>query len=352
MSTDSPSSDAERPKWPILSEKSGKDAVEFDLWDLDSAGGEAPGDDDGGESIPSRRPKQTSLRSKVPTSRTINAPVIREETAEESVTELSPATEEVDPVAALASKITRRDPVIRSARAERSDLDDLDDTPAPPVAIPESKPHVVATPSIVLAETKADEEKADETAEASPPLSRKPTFLGSLTTVEKIGLVGLLAILAIAAALTLHHFNRVPTRELIEAPLDLPIQGQLLTATEVKTFWREPILSGEKPDTVRRGTQLIPVLELSLDGKPAAVRVFFRNDEGLVVGDGITRSVSGEGTLEIPATAGFDDVGMHAAYRTGESIPWVVEVFEAPNPNVPSDKFQKLFETKISTDIR
>ncbi len=163
----------------------------------------------------------------------------------------------------------------------------------------------------------------------------------------------MIAILAIGAGLTLRHFSdRVPTQALIDPPLELPIQGELLTATDVSTFWREPILTGENRDTVRRGTQLIPVLEIALEGKPAAVRVFFRNEEGLVVGDGITRSVSGEGRLTIPATAGFDDVGMHAAYRTDETMPWIVQVFEAPRPNAASDEFRKLLETKVSTDIR
>jgi hypothetical protein len=56
--------------------------------------------------------------------------------------------------------------------------------------------------------------------------------------------------------------------------------------------------------------------------------------------------------LNVPATAGFDDVGMHAAYRTGESKPWTVGVYEAPTEDAPGRDFKKVFEMDISTDLR
>ena len=56
--------------------------------------------------------------------------------------------------------------------------------------------------------------------------------------------------------------------------------------------------------------------------------------------------------LVIPATAGFDDIGMHAAYRTGGTKPWTVEIYEAPSENASGKEFTKLFETHISTDRR
>ena len=111
-------------------------------------------------------------------------------------------------------------------------------------------------------------------------------------------------------------------------------------------------MEGPDQDTFRRGTELLPVLEISLAGGPAGIRVLFRNDERAVVGDAVTRTVRGSGTLKIPATAGFDDIGMHAAYRTGESKPWTIEVFEAASENAPSREFTKLFEMNISTDRR
>ena len=54
----------------------------------------------------------------------------------------------------------------------------------------------------------------------------------------------------------------------------------------------------------------------------------------------------------LAATAGFEDIGMHAAYRTGQSKSWSVEVREAPSEDSPVQDFKKLFEMSISTDRR
>ena len=56
--------------------------------------------------------------------------------------------------------------------------------------------------------------------------------------------------------------------------------------------------------------------------------------------------------LQIAATAGFEDLGMHAAYRTGQSKPWTIEVLEAPSESAANAEFKKLFEINISTDRR
>jgi hypothetical protein len=43
---------------------------------------------------------------------------------------------------------------------------------------------------------------------------------------------------------------------------------------------------------------------------------------------------------------------MHAAYRTGESKPWKVEVYEGGGENVSKESFVKLFEMDISAERR
>jgi hypothetical protein len=116
---------------------------------------------------------------------------------------------------------------------------------------------------------------------------------------------------------------------------------------KVQTYWRAPA-AGEG----RIGTVLLPVIDLEIAGGPAAVRVFFRNAKGESAGDAFTRSVSGSTHLKIAATAGFDDLGMHAAYRTTDSDRWIVEVFEGPSVDAPIETFKKLFELPISTDRR
>ena len=103
---------------------------------------------------------------------------------------------------------------------------------------------------------------------------------------------------------------------------------------------------------MRRGTAFIPVLRLSLHSEPCAIRIFFRDQDGVVVGDAINRLVSGDQDIEIPATAGFDDIGMHAAYRTGEQLPWTVHILEGPSRSADRKDFRKILETQVSTDVR
>jgi hypothetical protein len=43
---------------------------------------------------------------------------------------------------------------------------------------------------------------------------------------------------------------------------------------------------------------------------------------------------------------------MHAAYRTGESKPWKVEVYEGSGTNVSDEGFAQLFEMDISAERR
>ena len=94
------------------------------------------------------------------------------------------------------------------------------------------------------------------------------------------------------------------------------------------------------------------MLELKVSGGPAMLRVHFRNEDHSVVGDAVTYTVKQGGKVQIPATAGFDDPGMHAAYRTGQSKPWTIEVFEASSDDASGSDFKKLFEMNISTDRR
>lgn len=182
-------------------------------------------------------------------------------------------------------------------------------------------------------------------------MARLPSIT-SLSPVEKIAISSLFAALALGATLTIIHFtNKVPTRPSVAEKTEYPVKGNIVEIMSASTFWRAPVTTGENADVVRRGTKLIPVLKLNLNSKSAAIRILFRNEDGLVIGDGVTRSVSGETEVSIAATAGFDDVGMHTAYRTGDSRPWVVQVFEAPDAKAPREKFRMILETEISPQI-
>ena len=177
--------------------------------------------------------------------------------------------------------------------------------------------------------------------------------ISPLSKIEKIAILLLCFILLLGAALTLIHFSsRIPTRSLIAEKIDFPVSGKIVTITAASTYWRKPITSGDNADVVRRNTQLIPVVKLSLSSKTGAIRVFFRNEEGLLVGDVITRSVAGDSEITVIATAGFDDLGMHTAYRTGSGKRWRAQVFEAHSATASREDFSMVLEMEIDTQIR
>jgi hypothetical protein len=198
----------------------------------------------------------------------------------------------------------------------------------------------------------ADTEQITGPAPATDSVTLLTRPLRGLSSTEKIGLAALALILVTGIFLTLGHWlTRLPSGSAETRP-DFPVAGESITALSATTYWRAPVTEGPEADRFRRGTQLLPVIDLSFRGGPAAVRVFFRNEQNQLVGDAITRPVSGETSLSVAATAGFEDMGMHAAYRTGENEPWTIEVFEGPSTEARSNEFKLLFKTPISSARR
>ncbi|MES2924924.1 MAG: hypothetical protein V4819_25435 [Verrucomicrobiota bacterium] len=242
-----------------------------------------------------------------------------------------------------------------------SEFDDLDhwdepeathpvsETPAATGAIP-----AMPTPPAIAKTPPPDTAPADPRDEFSPPARDKATPVPlrprlNLTKLEGAGLLALVALLLIGGAMVfLNTIHRLPSDSGRVKANDFPIRGSHLAIVSADSFWRAP----KTADTVRRGTQLIPVVDLTTSGGPGAIRVFFRNSDGDVIGDAVTRFLKVDGKLQIAATAGFDDAGMHAAYRTGDNDPWTIEVLEAPTENTPGPEFRKLFEMDVSTDRR
>lgn len=324
-----------------------EDGTEQDLWDLDT------GDEETGTSRPE------SARSKVAS--------IPAQRAGDSYIRSGKSAERIVGVSVLPEAEFDKLPTLGKTTSifkKQLGATDLPDNNSPPHEIDDdTDTEDYASPNII----KNDKSAPETIEEKSEPMARKaqnlnkpktqavPPFLSSFSKFEKIGIAALIIILAISATLTILYFSKnVPTRPLVAEKLELPISGKLglVTITAVDTYWRVPVASGEMADVVRRGTMLIPVLKISLDSKPAALRVLFRDDDGNVMGDVVTRDVSGKSETIIPATAGFDDIGMHASYRTGGSKRWLVEVFEAASSSASREKFKKIFETEISPDLR
>jgi len=334
MSTDSPAPDSNTPKNPPASGSSPAKGTETDLWDFDSdepettepkktdKKAESPG-------IPSRRVRESPIQSKKPKERHIDPPV----------TETMVPETDVDP------PVTKKEP----AKAPKPKGSPAAKQKPTPVRKPATEPE---SPEPYVSESNPSESES-ESAPSTETRNPWHAFLSSLSKSEKTGISVLLAILALGATLAIVHFStRVPTRSVLSENLDLPLEGKLVKVTAISTYWREPITTGDNPDVVRRGTKLIPVVKVKIEAKSAAIRVLFRDQEGLVIGDPINRTFSGNAELRIPATAGFDDIGMHAAYRTGESPPWIVQILEATESSASIDNFKMLLETEISTDIR
>lgn len=194
-----------------------------------------------------------------------------------------------------------------------------------------------------------DDEFSPVFSKDAVPISLRPRL--GLSNVERIGLIGLLVILMGGAVVVfLLSLRPLAGQKSKSESTDFPIKGSKVTIISGTSYWRSPIVEGAAADAFRRGTVLLPVLELAVTGGPADIRVFFRDEAGKIVGDAMTRTINGDGVLKIAATGGFDDPGMHAAYRTGASKPWTIEVRETATGAVSDGESTKLFEMNISTD--
>ncbi|MBG7608811.1 MAG: hypothetical protein IZT59_12400 [Verrucomicrobia bacterium] len=343
MSNDSPSPDSNLPKKSSSVGKSRIEGTELDLWDFDSEEEEPPNSPKPNKkaepsTIPSRRVTESPIQSKKPTERHIDPPNV---------------SEDEPPTSAPAKKKTAaKKTATKQVSASKPDPDQVptseEKQDSPTEAAPETKPK----------KTKAAGD--DESNSNSPAPEHIPndspnswkSIIATLSKAEKIGISALVVILVLGATLSILHFsNKVPTRSILGENLDLPVEGKLVKVTELSTYWRKPITTGGDTEVVRRGTKLIPVLKISAEAKSAAIRVLFRNEDGSVIGDPINRTIKGKSEFRIPATAGFDDIGMHAAYRTGESPPWIIQILEASESGLSIEKFKLVLETEISTDI-
>lgn len=331
-----------------------RDSAESDLWAFDDL--DLPDEDASkppSPPSPSNLPEPRGIRKKKPLDLTPPKSAATKSSVQVNVGK--------EPAKALKSAVP-------SPSRPGDEFDDLDhwDESAPPVlsihpsliSPPAEEENAIEEVVVEAAPAVTAVPEADLSDELSPvaPANAKPVSLVphlGLSRVERIGLWVLGAILLIGGgAVFFNTVHRLPTgAERLKAG-DFPVKGRHVTILSAETFWRPPITEGSNPETFRRGTQLLPVLNLTSSGGPAAVRVFFRDQDGEVTGDAVTRTIKAGVPLQIAATAGFEDVGMHAAYRTGQTKPWTIEVLEAPSENAANADFRKLFDINISTDRR
>jgi hypothetical protein len=211
----------------------------------------------------------------------------------------------------------------------------------------------VAVPPPSVGDDKSDDrdEFSVQVRKDLTPISLRPRL--GLSKSERVGLIALVAVLVLGVGLIFFQaIGGLPSSSEFESKVDFPVTGKRVSLVSAETFWRVPITRGGRRDTVRRGTELLPVITLSTQGGPAALRVFFRDSEGKVVGDAVTRATGSGGTLEISATAGFEEAWMFDSYKTSDGKPWTVEVLEAASVNSPGPEFKRLLEMNISSERR
>lgn len=209
-----------------------------------------------------------------------------------------------------------------------------------------------------------DEEDADRAKPvAAPAPVDKPMPMPSMKSIvagvlgrsifEKLSWLALLVLLAgFVGVLFFPALRDLKSKSFTKSEVSFPVQGQDVTILSAATYWRKPIVDGPEADIIRRGTILLPVLEMHVDGGPAAVRLLFRNNEGIVVGDSVTRAIEESRVIKLSATAGFGDMAMYAKYRTIEGEPWTVEVYEAGSVNDEVEEFKKLLEIEIEPVLK
>jgi hypothetical protein len=377
MSTDS-SSPSPDPDIEDNLSKQANDFTEMDLWDLDAKWDTRTSPPESAEGSGGRIPTQRAFISRIQTRKPANLRPVSSAAEEKSESHPAPA-EPHDSKAVIAepsvsapasegpsasrkqradkkSYISAKRPAKQTEPAKQTDAESgIEADLEAAVEIPKDVQETVVQETVVqepdVQETH-EPQKVDPAPADQSPVPAVPS-IGSLSKIEKIAVFLLCSALLLGAALTLIHFSsRVPTRPLISEKVDFPVSGKIVRITAASTYWRKPITSGDNADVVRRDTLLIPVLKLSLGSKTGAIRVFFRNEEGSVVGDVITRSVEGDSEITVVATAGFEDLGMHTAYRTGSGKRWHAQVFEAPSATASRDDFTMMLEMEIDTQIR
>ena len=319
---------------------------------------------------------ESSDQTKLSASRDIPAPRERRERDEEST--LPPLPEDqirIDVTKASAkSRLIGPNPIRTKPSGEMAGFEHWEDTTdlfkvsdLPSIVVmtdssKEERPQEIEIPAPIAQNASQNttplEPARVEDDELSPKASEKKVSSTGrlnlrLSPLERIGILLLVVMLllvgTVAYMFSLHRLASETTK--IES-LNFPIKGKQIVINSATGYWRTPVITGPSQDVCRRGTQFLPVVELNTSSDSAVVRVIFRDDGHNIVGDPITRVFSGKETVTIAATAGFEDTGMFAAYRTGGSKSWTIEVLEAPSVNSESADCNKLFEMNVSTTLR
>lgn len=234
----------------------------------------------------------------------------------------------------------------------------------PPGGIPSLQPTAEEIAEIA-AERDAPPPYPEETASEGDAISPAPAAPAApkrapLVGIEKLGLALFGVLLIGGGGLVAYSvYSRLPKKAPLGSEVSYPIRGTKVEVTEVETFWREPIRSGDDKDSARTEVAMIPVARISVgpSSQTGALRFFYRDDRKQSIGDARTLAVSGgkftetgSNVAEFAGTAGFNEMGMYAAYSTGQQEPWHLEILEGPSTDAPSSEFKVIALVPIRPD--
>ncbi len=315
-----------------------KDAVEADLWDMDEAA--SPRNDE----------------------RIFDEPLETPEPHGESPSfhhGMDATLQEASPIQNPPDVVRHADVPAEEPSAERprssihddigdlGEIDDWDDGEVPMPVFHDAG----ETRSVLGSEHPAIKTDAPPQVHAAHHTAEQAQHKKTFTRNELIAMASVFVMLVcLTAAFMISALGNLPRAADPYAMPDLPAKGEHFHVIDVRSYWRVPVAAGPDADTVQRGTELIPVVVIVTNGDDAALRVQFRNSAGMAVGDPITRAVRGETKLEIPSTAGLEDINIHNAYRTGLVEPWTVEILEASAGTTAGSSFRSLITLPISSD--
>lgn len=246
-----------------------------------------------------------------------------------------------------------RRPTDQNDLGELEGIEDWDDNDIP-MPVTQAATDIQMEPTIPPSEIPLDPSATpDEPASLVPPHSvanrRKTWFTrNEIISIASVALV----LMMIAGFFLINALSGLPRITDPHQQPELPATGDHFVVNSLTSYWRVPINTGPDADTVQRGTELMPVLEITVTGEDAALRVQFRNSNGEAVGDPITHTVRGETKIVIPSTAGLEDINIHNAYRTNLIDPWTAEILEASAGTTAGSAFRSLITVPISPNRR
>lgn len=174
----------------------------------------------------------------------------------------------------------------------------------------------------------------------------------SLNKAEKTALGALAALLvglAIWGIVWLGQKNAIANaRESVE----LPVEGEYATITGLSTAWVTPT----KEAGVHLDAVVVPSASITLDPDKTdtgALRLFFKNADGVSVGDPITlpfkggEFANGSSTIEVSASDGFHEEGQFFGYQTEDAKPWRILILEAPSAASPGSEFTEIIDAPV-----